>query len=377
MTSYNHNGGPPLADEDMDKNGWIALNRGIRNHWLVGFYHKVKPADPEKGHACHFVAFVDLIMECRYREGYVMNGGRKMKIEPGQLVGAVSWLAARWNWTPKKVRWFLEKLQEDGMITRFSVGNDGILNETQRGNEGGKHAALISLCNYSKYHPWTISRGQAIGQAGGKDGASEGPQGIEETREQGNKIGNAQADLLPDEVSDIGSTTKKRRKLVLDENDPVNMAFDEFWKHYPAGKRKTDRPKARVLFRQIVTVGKDGVHATTDAVIAGIKRYADTKPDPEYVPMPTTWLNGARWEAHGTIAKTETGWWKDRQRVAAITDERWRDGIAKYANGMWPPDKLGPSPGRHDCVVPRQLIDELQLEEKYTPAGIKRPQYHG
>jgi hypothetical protein len=31
-------------------------------------------------------------------------------------------------------------------------------------------------------------------------------------------------------------------------------------------------------------------------IIAAAKRYADTRPDPQYTPMPSTWLNGGRWE---------------------------------------------------------------------------------
>jgi hypothetical protein len=67
-------------------------------------------------------------------------------------------------------------------------------------------------------------------------------------------------------------------------------------------------------------------------------------------------------------------WWKDPAKVAAITPERWREGIAKYANGIWPTDKLGPPPGTVDCVVPKDIVVDLKLEDRYTRSGIaKRP----
>lgn len=71
----------------------------------------------------------------------------------------------------------------------------------------------------------------------------------------------------------------------------------EFWDAYPKCDRKTDRPKVLALFRQIVA-GKHKTIAKTDPeiIISAVVLYRDSKPDPTYVPMPLTWLNGARWE---------------------------------------------------------------------------------
>lgn len=104
MTRLGHNGGPTFATDG----GWVAIARSMRNHPIVGFHLHVNPADPGLGAMQPALAFIDLIMECRYEAGFVMNGGRKMAIQRGQMVGAVSWLAARWNWSPKTVRGFLD-----------------------------------------------------------------------------------------------------------------------------------------------------------------------------------------------------------------------------------------------------------------------------
>lgn len=72
--------------------------------------------------------------------------------------------------------------------------------------------------------------------------------------------------------------------------------FSEFWSAYPACKRKTDKPKARLLFAKLI----EGKHPHIDKtepekIISGVKAYAATSPDQEFIPLPTTWLNGERW----------------------------------------------------------------------------------
>lgn len=159
--SYQHNGGPELeAPEGYDKIGWVAIHRSICDHWLVGFGKTVSPADPTRGAHSHYEAFSDLIMRCRYDSGYVVNNGRKMKVEAGQLLGGVSWLADRWNWSPKKVRWFLDRLEEDQMISRSTPNEKGRANGTFKGNQ----RMVISICNYSQY--------QFVGEKKGDRGAT-------------------------------------------------------------------------------------------------------------------------------------------------------------------------------------------------------------
>lgn len=60
-------------------------------------------------------------------------------------------------------------------------------------------------------------------------------------------------------------------------------------------------------------------------------------------------------------------WWQDPAKLAVMTPERWRIGIERHANGKWPIMELGPWPGDPKCLVPRELVDELHLTEKYDP----------
>lgn len=169
---HDHNGGPEIeAPDDYDRSGWIAIHRDIRTHWLVGFGLAVPPADPRRGSHSQNEAFTDLVMECKYKAGYINNGGRKMRIEPGQLVGAISWLANRWNWTPRKVRWFVDNLVSDGMITRHIVDKSGNKVTPKKGNHAGNQAPVLTICNYSKYQVVHQQHGQSTGQSDGNQPA--------------------------------------------------------------------------------------------------------------------------------------------------------------------------------------------------------------
>lgn len=178
MSEIGHNGGPPII---RGNDGWIAISRAIRAHWLVGFGQPVAPMDPTRGAHSRSEAFIDLLMECRYEAGTVNNGGRRMILQPGQLVGAISWLAARWNWTPKTVRGWLDKLQEDGMIDR-EIENQG------------KQAAVITVCNYSEYQLVQEQPGQAQGNQRAIKGQTKGNIYKDKQRNKGTK---EQEETLP------------------------------------------------------------------------------------------------------------------------------------------------------------------------------------
>lgn len=206
MSGIGHNG-PPSDEEDLlNRDGWIAVARAMRSHWLVGFGKNVEPCDPDLDFVySRSEAWLDLIMECRYFAGTVNNNGRKMRLEPGQLIGATSWLGSRWNWSPKQVRTFLDKLEEEGMITRYLPGTrpcseesqGRTLNGRQDGGSKGRFANVLTVSKYAIYQlahreKWQVER-QVEGQVEG--GLSAGYRQVEGhiykdnkgTREQGNQ----------------------------------------------------------------------------------------------------------------------------------------------------------------------------------------------
>lgn len=83
-----------------------------------------------------------------------------------------------------------------------------------------------------------------------------------------------------------------RRDVSTEELD---LKFEEFWKSFPAGRKK-GKGKAKVLFRQIARGGHHSLKASAEHLIAAAKAYAAISPDPQFTPMPQTWLAGGRWD---------------------------------------------------------------------------------
>lgn len=99
----------------------------------------------------------------------------------------------------------------------------------------------------------------------------------------------------PSGQGDMFAKTAKRNdqpERVVSQPDPD---FDEFWSAFPPG-RKTDKRQALETFRRIVA-GKHKTIPKTDpkVIIAGARRFAASNPDPQFTPIPTTWLNRERW----------------------------------------------------------------------------------
>ena len=80
-------------------------------------------------------------------------------------------------------------------------------------------------------------------------------------------------------------TNLKKTKI----ENTSDFDFNEFWDLFP---RKQGRGKAKEAFMKAV---KD---VGLEAVMAGVRRYAadPNLPDPQFVPLPATWLNQERWD---------------------------------------------------------------------------------
>lgn len=95
------------------------------------------------------------------------------------------------------------------------------------------------------------------------------------------------------------------KKKVLDA--PDDNRFDEFWSAYP---RKVAREKAKTAWKQ---VKKDEIGKILEDI--SLRRVTEdwTKEGGKYIPHPTTYLNGKRWNDERTPSATKT--------VKQMTDE--------------------------------------------------------
>ena len=87
-------------------------------------------------------AWLDLIQSARFEatdKAYSeLIGGREISYTRGQYPASISFLMKRWQWSEKKVRYFLAKLKKRGMITTC--------------NKQGM--TVITLCKYDEYNPY-------------------------------------------------------------------------------------------------------------------------------------------------------------------------------------------------------------------------------
>lgn len=383
------NGGPSMF---IGGEGWVAIHRGLRNHWLVGFGQPVKPMDPAKGSFSRTEAWVDLIMECRYEAGTIANGGQRMALEPGQLLGAISWLGKRWNWTPQTVRTFLDKLEADGMISRHSPAPDGGNNK-----HNGKQANIITVCNYSTYQVTREGEQQAQQQASNKQATStqQASNNIyidnKETKEQELNPPTPQGGVAEPAKSKRQKKTKSgfteteiatSNKAVENWNAvAVELGFDRVVSVAPSRR-------ARLVKRLAEIGGLDQFNIAIGAIklspfLMGKEPPRNGQREPfrlDFDRLLQTEGNLGdvlcklidKAASQGSTGKAAGPFWKDPAKLAAMTHERWRVLIAEHAINDWPSEHLGPAPGKPTCVVPKQIVAELRLCERFDQNGLKK-----
>jgi hypothetical protein len=117
-------------------------------------------------------------------------------------------------------------------------------------------------------------------------------------------VGDAKSDALEERREDKIREERKEHCAVVTarcavSTEELDQQFEEFWKAFPSGRKK-GKGRAKVLFRQIARGGHHTLKASAESLITAAKAYAATKPDPQYTPMPQTWLAGGRWEDENT-----------------------------------------------------------------------------
>jgi hypothetical protein len=402
MSRVGHNRGPNIDPYrhrlHKGADGWIRVDRRIRDHWLVGFGLRVNPMDETRPCLNRSEAWLDLIMECRYEAGTIMNGGHKMQIMPGQLVGAVSWLAHRWNWTPKTVRWWLDKLAEDEMISFDHTTTD-------RGKQNGKQAQVITICKYSEYQDANGMEGQTERQEDGKRRANEGQTNGNTIKDnkgnkgnKGNKENNTSSppaphggvpaqSALPLQDGEIFTGDPEPAKAEKSSRDVVEAfeLYNKAARHYQFAVCQgiTEGRKTRMA-RRLKDIGglenfKQALRAlarVSDPFVKFLRGKAPSRPGEEAFRLDVDRLLQTDGKLGDVLAKLF-----DLDVAIAAADappvwktwtrDEWVSNVREHANGIWPPNKIGYWPGHPKAEVPPDVVAELGLDGKYDHRGLK------
>lgn len=155
----------------MAHEGWAKLWRSLMDNplWLEDTFTKGQ-------------AWADLIMMAK----------RPDSDDPGAVCCSVLYLANRWKWSHGKVKRYLERLKNDGMIIVHKNGH-------QNGQSNGK---LLTLTKYSVYQ----IGGKQNGKQNGKRNEKENEKIEEEDQEAVRRPngGGTVARNLPDALRDMG-----------------------------------------------------------------------------------------------------------------------------------------------------------------------------
>lgn len=347
----NHNGGPVIPDDAGTEyasggaSNWFAVSRETFNHPIVGIHGRPYT---------EFEAWLNLISMAAFTPRKVPNKGTTVVIDPGQLMAAHSFLGERWMWSVDKVRYFLKRLENEAMITRFT--NEHPRNRTNQ-------IQIITVCNYSVYQRSQQQPTPSEHQANTNPAPSAHQANTKNlTTIQGNNLEESCPNeaSAPSDAGEIQATLRRRSTYPAD--------FEQFWLGYP-DKTNNSKAMAAAAWRRLPAEDR----AAAIASLPGYTAYCRQHPDYRALHA-ERYLKQRRFESYtsGEGAAPATGWWNDPKKVADITPDRWRKAIDLHANGVWPVTKLGPVPGTAGCVVPKDLVAELRLIERYTPEGLER-----
>jgi hypothetical protein len=117
----------------MTHKGWMPIYRRLQDHWLW----QDKPF--AKGQA-----WLDLLLLASHNDKEFLFGNQIVKNEVGSFITSELKLAERWGWGRKKVRLFLELLQNEQMIAK----------------KGDNRKTTITIVNYSIYADYEIAKEQ-------------------------------------------------------------------------------------------------------------------------------------------------------------------------------------------------------------------------
>ena len=90
--------------------GWISLHRQIQDNFLW----QEKPFDKKS-------AWIDMLLMANAKDNRVLVGNKTILVKKGQKITSIKKLGDKWGWSNNKVRYFLNLLQEKGMIEYVST----------------------------------------------------------------------------------------------------------------------------------------------------------------------------------------------------------------------------------------------------------------
>lgn len=192
-------------------------------------------------------AMVDLMKEATFKQRTVECCGYQITLEPGELVASKRFFSKRWGWPATTVGTFLRKLATSGFAT---IGPPHLTRRPDR--PVGPPPNVVRL----SFHEGSIGS-----QNYSRTALLDYPEGP------------------PDRTKTEQGIKKKK---------DYTPSFLKFWEAYP---RKVAKATAFKAWKS------NGCEAIAEVVVNSVHEHVrNAWSDPQFIPHPTTFLNGHRWE---------------------------------------------------------------------------------
>ena len=158
-----------------------------------------------------------------------------------------------------------------------------------------KHWRMANALRKDRYTPTAFKNEMAMLKVG-ENGAYKFPDSNDMVAERLPNGCQLVAERLPQvSIGKISIDKNNKNTISCNENseievlDQKEMWFESFWEIYP---KHQDKKKAKQKFLKLCTNEKE-----YKAIMDGLRNVLPiwAKKDTKYIPMPTTWLNGERW----------------------------------------------------------------------------------
>lgn len=225
----------------MALSGWIKLHRALADHPIAG--------DPQA-----FSVWVHLLLMANHKETKRMMNGQIVVIAPGQLITSRRSISEKTGVQESKVERILKLLKTEQQIEQV----------------GTAKFRVISIVNWDLY--------QSDEQVG-------------EQQMNSRRTADEQQMNTPGECKEL-QNGKNQNQKTRSTPSAEHVDFDQFWKLYPRKVGKQAALKAwnklkpdMILFAEIERALEIGKRSPDWLKSAG-----------QYIPHPSVWLNGRRWE---------------------------------------------------------------------------------
>ena len=239
----------------MSDKGFIVIDRKIINwKWW--------------GNTYAMSIWLYILMGANWKDGYWAATGEEVK--RGSFITSVSKISSDLGLNRRTIKHWLNAFKTDGQIdyecttryTRITVIKYGFYQDL--GNDSAQPSAQPSAHNRTK-----------------------------KQRNHNNQVTNNKYSCSSDDERSLSDAHKKAKKSVLSKQQ--TLWFTEFWSAYP---RKTGKLQAEKAFAKACRNDTD-----IAAIMYGLSEQCRLKFEPmaangeaQYIPYPSTWLNGRRWE---------------------------------------------------------------------------------